>query len=30
MRLQRATDEPGGRTQLRGMKADLLAGKMAL
>jgi len=30
MRLQRANDEPGGRTQLRGMKADLLAGKMAL
>ena len=30
MRLQRANDEPGGRTQLRGMKADLLAGKMTL
>lgn len=30
MRLQRANDEPGGRTQPRGTKTDLLAGKMTL
>ena len=30
MRLQRASDEPGGRTQLSAMKADLLAGRMTL
>jgi len=30
LRLQRANDEPGGRTQLRAMKADLLAGRMTL
>jgi len=30
MRLQRANDQANGRVQLRGMKADLLAGKMTL
>lgn len=30
MRLQRASDHADGRVQLRGMKADLLAGKMTL
>lgn len=30
MRLQRASDEPAGRTQLGAMKTDLLAGRMTL
>lgn len=29
-RLQRANDQPGGRTQLRAMKADLQSGRMTL